>query len=112
MDAWAGIIVAMKDSNQSILLQPYVESIFQLLNIVCIEPNRSEGLLRSSMGVIGDIAESFPNGEFASFYRADWLSIMIRETRNNREFSGRTIETARWAREQVKRQIGQASLQT
>jgi hypothetical protein len=30
---------------------------------------------------------------------------MIRETRSNREFGARTIETARWAREQVKRQI-------
>jgi importin subunit beta-1 len=31
---------------------------------------------------------------------------MIKETRANREFQSRTIETARWAREQVKRQIG------
>jgi importin subunit beta-1 len=31
---------------------------------------------------------------------------MIKETRGNREFQARTIETARWAREQVKRQIG------
>jgi len=31
---------------------------------------------------------------------------MIKDTRQNRDFSTRTIETARWAREQVKRQIG------
>ena len=31
---------------------------------------------------------------------------MIKETRSNIEFQPRTIETARWAREQVKRQIG------
>lgn len=31
---------------------------------------------------------------------------MIKDTRSNREFSQRTIETARWAREQVKRQLG------
>jgi importin subunit beta-1 len=31
---------------------------------------------------------------------------MIKDTRQNREFSPRTIDTARWAREQVKRQIG------
>ena len=29
---------------------------------------------------------------------------MVKETRQNREFQARTIETARWAREQVKRQ--------
>lgn len=31
---------------------------------------------------------------------------MIKDTRSNREFAPRTIETARWAREQVKHQIG------
>lgn len=30
---------------------------------------------------------------------------MIKEVRTNRDYSPRTIETARWAREQVKRQI-------
>ncbi len=33
---------------------------------------------------------------------------MIKDTRSNREFSQRTIDTARWARELVKRQIGGA----
>ncbi len=31
---------------------------------------------------------------------------MIKDTRSNRDFQPRTIETARWAREMVKRQIG------
>lgn len=34
-------------------IQPFVESIFQLLQIISTEGNRSEGLMRSSMGVIG-----------------------------------------------------------
>jgi len=58
------------------------------------------------MGVIGDLADAFPTGEFASYYRAEWLTSMIKDTRSNREFQARTIDTARWAREQVKRQIG------
>ncbi|PSS21956.1 hypothetical protein M430DRAFT_57350 [Amorphotheca resinae ATCC 22711] len=106
MDAWGGIIGAMKAGNKTALLQPYVESIFQLLNIVWLDPNRSDALMRSSMGVIGDLADAFPNGEFASYYRADWLTAMIKDTRQNREYQARTIDTARWAREQVKRQIG------
>lgn len=31
---------------------------------------------------------------------------MARETKANKDFSPRTIDTARWAREQIKRQIG------
>lgn len=106
MDAWGGIIGAMKESGKTALLQPYVESIFNLLNVVWLDQNRSDALMRSSMGVIGDLADAFPNGEFQTFYRADWLTAMIKDTRQNREFQSRTIDTARWAREQVKRQIG------
>jgi importin subunit beta-1 len=106
MDAWGGIIGAMKAGDKTGLLQPYVESIFSLLNIVWLDQNRSDALMRSSMGVIGDLADAFPNGEFQTYYRADWLTAMIKDTRQNREFQARTIDTARWAREQVKRQIG------
>ncbi|KAF4635900.1 hypothetical protein G7Y89_g2191 [Cudoniella acicularis] len=106
MDAWGGIIGAMKSGDKTALLAPYVESVFSLLNVVFIDQNRSDALMRSAMGVIGDLADAFPNGEFSNFYRAEWVTQMIKETRQNREFQARTIDTARWAREQVKRQIG------
>ncbi|TVY35137.1 Importin subunit beta [Lachnellula subtilissima] len=106
MDAWGGIIGAMKAGDKTALLHPYVESIFHLLNIVWLDQNKSDALMRASMGVIGDLAEAFPTGEFASYYRAEWLTAMIKDTRSNRDFQPRTIDTARWAREQVKRQIG------
>ncbi|KAI1365405.1 armadillo-type protein [Xylaria arbuscula] len=109
MDAWGGIIGAMKISGKTQALQPYVQSIFQLLNIIAQDGNRSESLMRSAMGVIGDLADAYPNGELADAFRQDWLSQMIKETKSNREFQGRTIETARWAREQVKRQLGGTS---
>lgn len=69
MDAWGGILLALKASHKGEfkayievpshsryvvhLLQPYVESIFQLLGVIAQDVNRSEGLLRASMGVIG-----------------------------------------------------------
>ncbi|MCJ1233378.1 karyopherin beta [Varicellaria rhodocarpa] len=103
MDAWSGIILAMKQGKAQVLV-PYVESIFQMLSIVYQDNNRSEPLLRATMGVIGDLADTFPNGEYANYYRHEWIMQMVKETRQNREFQARTIETARWAREQVKRQ--------
>ncbi|EME47146.1 hypothetical protein DOTSEDRAFT_41624 [Dothistroma septosporum NZE10] len=104
MDAWSGIVMALRSSGKQQLLQPYVESIFQLLHSVYQDPNRTEALLRSSMGVIGDLSEAFPHGEISQFFRNDWLTAMARETRANKEFSQRTQDTARWAREQIKRQ--------
>lgn len=52
-----------------------------------------------------DLADTFPNGDYANYYRADWITTLIKDTKSNRDFQPRTIETARWAREQVKRQI-------
>ncbi|TKW48694.1 Importin subunit beta-1 [Colletotrichum tanaceti] len=106
MDAWGGIIGAMKSGNKTPALQQYVPSIFQLLNMIASDMNRSEALMRASMGVIGDLADAYPNGELVDVFRQEWLTALIKETKTNREFQPRTIETARWAREQVKRQVG------
>ena len=74
MDAWGGIIGAMKASNKSKptsdsrkipanifsaqALQQYVQSIFQLLNLIASDMNRSESLMRAAMGVIGYVPHS------------------------------------------------------
>ncbi|KAI6782562.1 putative kap95 protein [Emericellopsis cladophorae] len=104
MDAWGGIIGAMKASGK--MLQPYVPSIFNMLKVVSGDMNRSEALMRAAMGVIGDLAEAYPQGEFSNEFREDWLTAMIKQVKTNDGFMPRTIETARWAREQVKRQVG------
>ncbi|KAA6412107.1 MAG: importin beta-1 subunit [Lasallia pustulata] len=109
MDAWGGIIIALKQGKTR-LLAPYVESIFHLLRIVAQDQNRSEALLRSAMGVIGDLADAFPQGEYAEYYRSEWITLLIKETRSNRDFQARTTDTARWAREQVKRQTSNAQM--
>jgi hypothetical protein len=53
-----------------------------------------------------DIADAFPQGDFIEVFRQSWLMDMIKETRTNRDYTSRTTEVAKWAREQVKRQIG------
>ncbi|EFX03096.1 importin beta-1 subunit [Grosmannia clavigera kw1407] len=106
MDAWGGIIGAMTSSQKTAILQPYVQSIFQLLNVISSDGNRSEALMRSSMGVIGDLASAYSKGELSEAFRQDWVLRLIKETRTNREYAQRTIDTAKWARELVKNQIG------
>lgn len=53
MDAWGGILLAYKGTPQIAALQPYVEAIFQLLHLISTDSQRSEGLMRSTMGVLG-----------------------------------------------------------
>ena len=66
---------------------------------------------RSRLIIHSDLADAFPNGDFREYFRHDFLTVMARETRANADFSSRTRDTARWAREQIKRQIG-TSLQS
>lgn len=103
-DAWDGVILAFKGTQRVNLLQNYATPIFQFLQTVGSDVNHNEGLLRACMGIVGDLGEAFPDGQLAEFFRADWLTKLIKETRQARDFSPRTITAARWARETVKRQ--------
>ncbi|KAL9031876.1 MAG: hypothetical protein Q9196_000131 [Gyalolechia fulgens] len=103
LDAWDGAILAMKQGKVD-SLRPYVESILKFLHLVAQDPNRSEALLRAAMGVVGDLADAFPGGDYAEAFRAEWMTQLVREVRSSQEYSARTKETARWAREQIKRQ--------
>ncbi|KAF2672662.1 ARM repeat-containing protein [Microthyrium microscopicum] len=109
MDAWDGIIIAMMAGDKTALLVPHLEAIFQLIHAIFQEHTRSEALLRSCMGVVGDVSRAFPNGDYAELFRAEWLTAMAREIRANRDFRDQTIEVARWARDQIKRQSGETS---
>ncbi|KAK6524855.1 karyopherin beta [Arthrobotrys megalospora] len=104
MDAYDGVIIAMKSSGKVGLLAPHVQPIFGFLAVIAQDQNRTEALLRSAMGVLGDLADAFPNGEYANFFRSEWLMPMIKDIRANREFSSRTHDTTRWAKEQVRKQ--------
>ncbi|KIX94837.1 uncharacterized protein Z520_09527 [Fonsecaea multimorphosa CBS 102226] len=103
-DAWSGLILAFKGSEKAPLLQNYVQPIFEFLQTVSQDMNHNEGLLRACMGIIADLSETFPDGSLSDYYRQEWITKIIKETRTARDFSPRTINAARWAREQVKRQ--------
>ena len=53
-----------------------------------------------------DLSRAFPKGEIAQFFRQDWLTAMARDARRNKDFSQRTHDVGRWAREHIKRQSG------
>jgi hypothetical protein len=62
------------------------------------------------MGVIGDLSECFPNGEYNVIFRDEFLLNMVKEVRSNREYGNATIQTARWARDQLRAQTGQSRI--
>ena len=127
VDAWDGVISAMKAGEQIDQVVPFVLSISHLLQLIATDMNQSEGLMASSMGLVGDLADAMASSPdptavassspeaieayqnklnvLAQFFRQDWLTNLVKEVRSNRDYSPRTHDTARWAREQIKRQL-------
>ncbi|CAF9925757.1 MAG: karyopherin beta [Heterodermia speciosa] len=110
MDAWGGIILALKQGKAD-TLKPHIEPIFNYLSQIAQSQNRSESLVRATMGVIGDLAEAFPHGEYVNYFQSTWILNFIKDVRTNRDLHQRTLDTARWAREQIKQQSVNASAQ-
>lgn len=84
-------------------LGPHLIHMFEFLATVYSDPERSDNLLRSMIGLIGDLADSFPGGDIKNFLMADWIVQCLKEGRSSRQQSVTTKEVARWAKEMVKR---------
>jgi importin subunit beta-1 len=104
VDAYVGIVASMQDAPN--LLLNHVKDIFDFLYIVQSDTEmvKSESVIRSVVGLIGDIATMYPQGQAAMFYRQDWVTEIIRKARD-RSLSSSTKETAKWTREQQKKQL-------
>jgi importin subunit beta-1 len=105
LDTYVGIVGGLHDNPNAII--PYVEQIFNLLQIISSESSliMSESVSRAAVGLIGDVAQLFPDGRIKEVYKQDWITQFIKKTKANQQFSQTTHDTARWAREQQKLQL-------
>ena len=53
-----------------------------------------------------DVAEAFPNGELREYLQQDWITDCLKQARSRAGYRTSTKETARWAREMVRQQLG------
>lgn len=98
IEAYTGIVTGLKVTEKKSLLVEHIPSIFQFLHIVYDE-DHSETVLKQSAGLIGDLAETFPNGQLKEVLLHDWVASLLKTKIRNSEVK----KTLRWAREMVKR---------
>lgn len=60
------------------------------------DDEKTETALKLSIGLIGDLADTFPNGQIKEFLLTDWVAIALK---NKSRVSAETKRTMRWARE-------------
>ncbi|OLL24259.1 Importin subunit beta-1 [Neolecta irregularis DAH-3] len=105
VEAYVGIVQALKTGGKSELLLPYVQHIFGFLAMINSEPEKTETLIRGVVGLLGDLAEAFPDKKLRQLFLSDWINECLRVGRQKNGLSQQTKEVARWAREQIKRAI-------
>ncbi|KAJ2783409.1 karyopherin Kap95 [Coemansia javaensis] len=100
-EAFVGITQGLKADGKAQLVQPHVQSIIGFMSFVYNDQTRSEDVTKAMIGLLGDLADSFPNGEIREYVRAEWIQALVKEGRASaRGSSIRTV--SRWARDMIK----------
>ncbi|CAG8433275.1 4156_t:CDS:10 [Diversispora eburnea] len=103
LEAYVGIVQGLKTGEKAELLLRYIEQIFNFLNMTWNDHEKTEMIIRSMIGLIGDLAEAFQSGQLQQWFQSEFVSQVLKEGRNNRSLPNGTREVSRWAREMVKR---------
>jgi len=81
------------------VLLPNASAILELCQQVLHDDNSGESLDKLAYGVIGDLADAFPQGQIKQYLLAEWVARILN---TKARYSKETKMTIRWAREMVK----------
>lgn len=68
----------------------------ELIHRCLTDDERTDTLVRQAFGLLGDLADSFPNGQIKQLLLQEWI---VTELRNKRGLSPEAKKTMRWAKE-------------
>ena len=83
------------------LLLPHVPAMLELIQFCLSDSERTDVVHKASIGLIGDLADTFPEGQIKQLLLAEWIN---NELRAKQRAAAETRKTIRWARE-VRRAI-------
>lgn len=113
MEAYTGVVTGFKNTDKGTpplcmflprsptsspveMLLPHSPSILELIQRCLADDDRSETTVKLSFGLLGDLADCFPNGQLKQLLLSEWIAS---DLRNKRGMSPETKKTMRWARE-------------
>lgn len=100
LEAYTGIVTAFKNTDKVQLLLPHSSNILELVQRCLGDDDRSETTVKLCFGLLGDLADAFPDGRLKQLLLAEWIAS---DLRNKRGMTAETKKTMRWAREMIKR---------
>jgi len=99
LEAHTGIVTGFKKTDRVQLLVSHAPAILELVQKVLTDDNSGEPLDKLAFGVVGDLADAFPNGELKPLLLADWIATSLVSRKG---YDKETKTTVKWAREMVK----------
>ncbi|KZO97585.1 ARM repeat-containing protein [Calocera viscosa TUFC12733] len=102
IDAYVGIVQAMRASHKENELLPYIPSIFTVI-LKCLnddEYDRTDTSTRTLLGLLGELAIMYPAGQIKEYLLNDAVVQTLKYTRGR---SKMTKATAKWAKDAVKK---------
>ncbi|EPS97330.1 hypothetical protein FOMPIDRAFT_1025098 [Fomitopsis schrenkii] len=100
LEAYTGVVTGLKNTEKSTLLLPHIPHILELVQKCLADSERTDSVVKLSLGLIGDLADTFPDGQIKQLLLAEWI---MGELRAKGRYSTEIKKTLRWAREMVKR---------
>ncbi|KAG6370364.1 armadillo-type protein [Boletus reticuloceps] len=101
LEAYTGVVTGFKNTDKAHMLLPHSSNILELIQrCLAADDDWSETTAKLCFGLLGDLADCFPNGELKQHFLAEWIAS---DLRNKRGMSKETKKTMRWAREMIKR---------
>lgn len=99
LEAYTGIVTGLKKTEKASLLLPHSQHILELIHRCLSDEERTDSVMRLSYGLLGDLADSFPDGQLKQLLLSQWV---VAELRSKHRMPPETKKTMRWAREMVK----------
>lgn len=96
LEAYVGIVTAFKNTEKAGLLLPHVQSMLDLCQRCLADSERTDATVKLAVGLIGDLADTFPNGEIKQLLLAEWVAS---ELRTRSRVTPELKKMIRWARE-------------
>lgn len=99
-EAYTGIIQGLRSEKPKLLslLGPYVNGIFQLVNAVAEDKNRTDAVVRSCLGTIGDLISAL-GSDLKGITQLRFLEPLIKEGLQSE--SQATVQIAKWTKDSI-----------
>lgn len=121
LEAYTGVVTGLKNTEKctyrfilstpvylthaslATLLLPHIPHILELVQKCLADSERTDSVVKLSLGLIGDLADTFPDGQIKQLLLAEWI---MGELRAKGRYSTEIKKTLRWAREVRRSDLG------